>query len=641
MQLDGCIMRPACNPQVALLLGCIPRRGSSSMRPRRGCLPSMGGPATRWRRSSRRRPRTTVANGRGRRGPGRRDLAVLRAQPQLRRLIDLTSLGWTPITLGDNGIELAATCTVAEVSGLSTQLPAARPEWPAAPCSISAAQPCWRRSRSGSTATVGGNVCLSFPAGAMISLRSALDGEVHRVAARRRRLPDAGRAVRHRAVDQRPGPRRRAAVGAPARLGAARPHRVPQAGPVAAGTFGRRGDRTPATPRPTVADSSCRSPRPPCGPTCSHSPVAPTADDVRAAHAAIPDDAWTDDAHGDPDWRRAVTLVLAEQVAWSCHEHHGQRASRCRMIRRRASACARYLREHGHFEVKKGCDAGDCGACAVLVDGAAVHSCVFPAFRAAGREVTTVAGLGTPDDLHPMQRRFVEAAGFQCGFCTAGMITTASALSDDQLADLPEQLKGNLCRCTGYRAITDALAGTSEHREVRGLGRRRPLGRRPGGAARRHRHRAVHDGHAARRPAAHGGAAQPGAARPHRLDRHRCGRTASGCAAGADPPRQPAAWPSRRPATTADSTIPTTPTCSTTPCGSSASGSPPWWPTAMARRRDGLPADPRRVRGAARGLRPGGGAVARRPAGARRQGRRRAHRRRHAQRRRRAARRRR
>lgn len=126
----------------------------------------------------------------------------------------------------------------------------------------------------------------------------------------------------------------------------------------------------------------------------------------------------------------------------------------------RPGQCLRtFLRDRGHFEVKKGCDAGDCGACSVLVDGAAVHSCVFPAFRAQGRSVTTVAGLGTPDDLHPVQRRFVEAAGFQCGFCTAGMVTTATTLTPEQMSDLPEHLKGNLCRCTGYRAITDALTG--------------------------------------------------------------------------------------------------------------------------------------------------------------------------------------
>ncbi len=95
----------------------------------------------------------------------------------------------------------------------------------------------------------------------------------------------------------------------------------------------------------------------------------------------------------------------------------------------------------------------------MLVDGEPVHSCIFPAYRAADRAVTTVAGLGTPEDLHEMQRKFVDAAGFQCGFCTAGMIVTTSTFTPEQLADLPQNLKGNLCRCTGYRGIRDALAG--------------------------------------------------------------------------------------------------------------------------------------------------------------------------------------
>jgi CO/xanthine dehydrogenase Mo-binding subunit/aerobic-type carbon monoxide dehydrogenase small subunit (CoxS/CutS family) len=133
----------------------------------------------------------------------------------------------------------------------------------------------------------------------------------------------------------------------------------------------------------------------------------------------------------------------------------------------RAGQCLRtFLRELGHFGVKKGCDAGDCGACTVLLDGEPVHSCLIPAFRAEGRPITTIEGLGGEHGAHPMQQAFLDAQGFQCGFCTAGMILTCASLNQAQRTDLDAALKGNICRCTGYRAIEDAIQGKTNVEDI-------------------------------------------------------------------------------------------------------------------------------------------------------------------------------
>ena len=108
-----------------------------------------------------------------------------------------------------------------------------------------------------------------------------------------------------------------------------------------------------------------------------------------------------------------------------------------------------------------GCDTSQCGACTVLVDGRAVKSCTVLAAQAAGREVTTIEGLSSDAELHPVQRAFVEHHGLQCGFCTPGVILTAVDLlsrdPDPAEGTIRRALRGNLCRCTGYDAIVDSV----------------------------------------------------------------------------------------------------------------------------------------------------------------------------------------
>jgi aerobic-type carbon monoxide dehydrogenase small subunit (CoxS/CutS family) len=110
---------------------------------------------------------------------------------------------------------------------------------------------------------------------------------------------------------------------------------------------------------------------------------------------------------------------------------------------------------------KDGCSAGDCGACTVLVDGLAYNSCLLLAIRCQGKQILTVEGLAEDGILHPLQRAFIEHGGFQCGYCTPGMLMSAKALLDEN-PDPSEQeirvaLAGNLCRCTGYSKVIESV----------------------------------------------------------------------------------------------------------------------------------------------------------------------------------------
>ncbi|AQR62079.1 aldehyde dehydrogenase iron-sulfur subunit [Brevundimonas sp. LM2] len=136
------------------------------------------------------------------------------------------------------------------------------------------------------------------------------------------------------------------------------------------------------------------------------------------------------------------------------------------------------LREHLQLTgTKKGCDHGQCGACTVIVDGQRINSCLSLAVMNEGAKVTTIEGLGTPDDLHPMQAAFIKHDGYQCGYCTPGQICSAVAVLEEIRKGLPshvsaslterprasteemrERMSGNICRCGAYSNIADAMA---------------------------------------------------------------------------------------------------------------------------------------------------------------------------------------
>ena len=126
-----------------------------------------------------------------------------------------------------------------------------------------------------------------------------------------------------------------------------------------------------------------------------------------------------------------------------------------------------YLREVvGLHGTNVGCDTSSCGACTILLDGESVKSCTLLAVQADGSDVTTIEGLGSAEQMHPVQQAFREHHGLQCGFCTPGMVMAAVSLlrenGDPSEAEVREGLEGNLCRCTGYHNIVQAVLGAAK-----------------------------------------------------------------------------------------------------------------------------------------------------------------------------------
>jgi aerobic carbon-monoxide dehydrogenase small subunit len=136
------------------------------------------------------------------------------------------------------------------------------------------------------------------------------------------------------------------------------------------------------------------------------------------------------------------------------------------------------LREDfGLTGTKEGCGEGECGACTVLVDGEPVNSCLIPVCQVEGQSIRTVESLGRPDALNPLQEKFLHGGGAQCGICTPGMLMTATAWIENGGSDDPAEIRrvlaGNLCRCTGYQHIVDAVASAVRERTSKKRGGRK------------------------------------------------------------------------------------------------------------------------------------------------------------------------
>ena len=125
------------------------------------------------------------------------------------------------------------------------------------------------------------------------------------------------------------------------------------------------------------------------------------------------------------------------------------------------------LREDlGLTGTKEACGTGECGACTVLIDGSPILSCLTLAIEAQGKEITTIEGLAKGGDLHPLQKAFIQYGAIQCGFCTSGMILNAKSIMDENPKpsrdEILKGLEGNLCRCTGYNKIVEAIMEASK-----------------------------------------------------------------------------------------------------------------------------------------------------------------------------------